>query len=70
MSDLRPGVVTGCYVLDILEEPNEGSDRLGELSSLTKVLIDKEQSTDDYYSVCTSAGIEGYCKKEYILVEP
>lgn len=70
MSELRPGVVTGCYVLKVYEEPNESSDVLCEISSLTKIMIDEDESTDEFYNVCTSAGIEGYCKRDYVLVEP
>lgn len=35
----------------------------------TKVEIDEEASTDLFYKVCTTVGIEGYCVKSYIVIE-
>lgn len=39
------------------------------IPSGTKVEIDEEASTDLFYKVCTTVGIEGYCVKSYIVIE-
>jgi hypothetical protein len=34
-----------------------------------ELLIDLEKSTDDWYSVTTNVGAEGFCMKKYVTVE-
>ena len=59
-------VVTGCIKLRVRSEPRLGDNVICELDRGTKVMIDRNESTFDYYKIYTEAGIEGYCQKPYI----
>lgn len=39
------------------------------LKQNAEVMIDESKSTDDFYSVTTESGIEGFCMKQFIAVE-
>lgn len=62
------GVVTDCLKLNIRKEPNKDSEVAAIVSCLDEVKIDLKASTDEWYAVCTVAGIEGFCMKKYIAV--
>ena len=62
------GVVTDCLKLNIRKEPNKDSEVVAIVSCLDEVKIDLEASIDEWYAVCTVAGIEGFCMKKYIAV--
>ena len=62
------GVVTDCLRLNIRKEPNKDSKVAAIVNCLDEVKIDLETSTDEWYAVCTVAGIEGFCMKKYIAV--
>lgn len=64
----KTGVVANCLILNIRKEPNAKSEVIGELTCLTEVMIDEQGSTDDFYKICTVAGVEGFCMKKYISV--
>lgn len=60
------GVVTGCAKLRVRSEPRFGTNVVCEIDKGTRVMIDKEQSTNEYYKIFTESGIEGFCVKTYI----
>ena len=62
------GVVTDCLRLNIRKEPNKDSEVASIVNCLDEVKIDPEASTDEWYAVCTVAGVEGFCMKKYIAV--
>lgn len=62
------GVVTDCLKLNIRKEPDKDSDVVVVVTCLDELKIDPETSTDEWYAVCTVAGIEGFCMKKYIAV--
>ncbi len=62
------GVVTDCLKLNIRKEPSKDSEVAAIVTCLDEVKIDLEASTDEWYAVCTVAGIEGFCMKKYIAV--
>jgi hypothetical protein len=33
-------------------------------------MIDEKESTEEFYKVCTAAGIEGFCMKKFIAIQP
>ena len=55
------GVVTDCLKLNIREKPTKDS-------RVVTVEIDMGDSNDDWYAVCTAAGIEGFCMKKFVAV--
>lgn len=63
------GVVSGCAKLNVRKLPSPSSEIMCELVDGSKVEIDKESSTEAYYKICNSAGVEGYCIKKFISVE-
>lgn len=63
------GRVSGCAKLNVRVAGKFNSDVVCEIPSNTEVEIDEEESTVDFYKICTSSGIEGFCMKTYITVE-
>lgn len=64
------GVVSGCGKLNLREKPSKDSDVLLILDKDTEVTIDTAASTtEDFYKVCTSSGVEGYCMKKFITIK-
>lgn len=62
------GIVTNCLRLNVRKEPYFDADILCTIDASTNLIIDEEESTDEFYKICTSAGIEGYCVKTYITI--
>ena len=63
------GVVAGCAMLRVRAAASTTSDVICQISVNTEVTIDKQNSTADFYKVCTSAGVEGFCMKKFITVK-
>lgn len=68
--DATLGVVENCTKLNVRFKPNPKSDVVCVLDANTEVLIEEDGSTDDFYKIYASSGIEGYCMKKYITVLP
>lgn len=64
------GHVIGCLKLNIRDKPDGDAEILAQVPLNTEVMIYIDSSTDDWYAVCIPSGIEGYCMKRYIDVEP
>lgn len=64
------GVVTNCTRLNVREDPHSSSTVLGVITAATELIIIEEESTEEFYKICTSAGLEGYCMKQYITIMP
>lgn len=62
-------VVANCQKLRVRSAANTNSEILCEIAADTKVIIDKKNSTNEFYKICTEAGVEGYCMKQFITVE-
>ena len=66
-------VITGSVTaekLNVREEPVvDPNNILGTIDKGVEVIIDVEESTDDFYKVCTAKGLEGFCMKQYIQVD-
>lgn len=60
------GNVAGCAKLNVRKEPNKDAEILAVINEGAEVVINKIKSTMDFYSVCTAAGIDGYCMKKFI----
>lgn len=63
------GIVTDCLKLNIRKEPSANSRIVCVIDCLTEVIIDKEESTDEFYKICTVSGIEGFCMKKFITIQ-
>lgn len=64
------GIVHQCLTLNVREEPDKDSGIVCSIQCLTEVMVDEEESTQDFYKIRTASGIEGYCMKKYISVHP
>lgn len=63
------GVVVGCLRLNVRKEPSADADVLTTIPAGVEVQINIFESTNDFYKVCTEAGVEGYCMTDYIKLE-
>lgn len=63
------GIVSGCTKLNVRTKPNPNADVAYVVSADTKLNIDLDKSTNDWYHVSNAAGIEGFCMKNYIFIQ-
>lgn len=63
------GVITDCLNLNVRKEPKADADVLAIIPAFSKVQVDTEISTDEFYKVCTETGIEGFCMKKYVALQ-
>lgn len=68
-SELVFGVVTNCVRLNIREEPNISAPIITQVNALSELMIDLAASNEEWYSVCTEAGIEGFCMKKFVAIK-
>lgn len=60
--------LVNCKMLNVREAPTIESEVLTILHKDSEVMIDPSMSTDEFYSVCTETGIEGFCMRDFIEV--
>ena len=73
LENIRPevhGVVKNCSKLNVREAPYENANIVCVIDAATKLVINQEESTGDFYAVCTESGAEGYCMSQYIEILP
>ena len=66
---VNTGKVTGCRLLNIRQEPNVFAEIVCAVNSGTELVVSDTDAANDFYKVCTSAGIEGYCMKRFITLQ-
>lgn len=62
------GVISDCAKLNIRSAPSMDAEIVTVLYAGTKLMIDPEQVDDDWYSICTLHGIEGFCMKKFVTI--
>lgn len=62
------GKVIDCSRLNIRQYPTLRADVLCSLIEGTEIEIDEDKSTDEFYAVCTPAGLEGFCLKKFVKI--
>lgn len=62
------GVVVNCARLNVRKEPSKAAKVLRVFEKGNIVMVDLENSTEDFYKVLTPSG-EGYCMKDFIEVK-
>ncbi len=67
--DVKMGFVTNCKKLNIREEPRTDATIVCEVDYQTELMIDENESTEEFYKVFTAAGIEGFCMKNFITIQ-
>lgn len=63
------GHVANCDRLHVRAEATRASASLGIIDSTIELAIDESNSTEDFYKVTTSNGIEGYCVKDFVKID-
>lgn len=65
----KEGVVTDCLRLNIRKEPSMDAKILCVVDLCTTLKVDMNRSTDEWFSVCTENGVEGFCMKKYVTIK-
>ena len=63
------GVVVNCQLVNVRSEPSLTAEVMCTEAEGAELMIDLDASTDDFYNVCTVAGIGGYCYKPYVEIK-
>lgn len=69
---MRKNFKTGyadCLRLHVHEKPDLESEIVCKLRYLTELSVDEDESTDEFYKVCTVAGAEGYALKTCVVIK-
>ena len=59
----------GCAKLNVRSDATIDSEPVGIINRDSKVFIYEDESTEEFYKVCTATGLEGYCMKKFISVQ-
>ena len=63
------GKISGFEKLYVRKEASKDSEPVGIVTDKDDLSIDIAHSTDDFYKVITSNGLEGYCIKQFINIK-
>lgn len=63
------GYLTNCAKLNVRATAAKDANVLCILDRDAEVTVDLDNSTSEFYKICTSAGVEGYCMKQFIAVK-
>ena len=63
------GKISGFEKLYVRKEASKDSEPVGIVTDKDDLSIDIARSTDDFYKVITSNGLEGYCVKEFVKID-
>lgn len=58
-----------CEKLNVRSDATIDSEPVGVINRDSKVFIYEDESTEEFYKVCTATGLEGYCMKKFISVQ-
>lgn len=70
VAETKRGVITDCAKLNVRSEPSREADVVCIIDATTDLVIYEEESTEDFYKVCTASGAEGFCMKKFIKILP
>lgn len=68
--EIKIGIVANCNRLNIRKEPNASAEIVCEVVCKAELMVDEKESTDEFYKVCTATGMNGFCMKNFITVQP
>lgn len=66
--DTMQNGIVNCLRLHIHSEPTLDSEIVCKVRYLTEVMIDPDNSTEDFYKIYTAIGAEGFCQKNLITI--
>ena len=62
------GVVAKCGKLNIRMKPSSSAEILCEVALNSELTIDIDKSNEKWLKVCTAAGIEGFCMRNFVEI--
>ena len=62
------GTVADCVKLNVRRAPSVKATVVCVIDRDAEVIIDEGKSNAEWYSVCTTAGVNGFCMKKYITI--
>lgn len=62
------GIVVNCELLNVRMNPSVSSPILCKIQADAEVAVYFDKKLDNWYHICTTAGVEGYCAKEFIEI--
>lgn len=60
------GVVVNCGKLNVRLYPSLTAPVVGILDVMSELEINVDESTGEWFKVCTATGIEGYCMRKFV----
>lgn len=63
------GFVDGCERLNMRKEASKESDVITILTKNTEVEINESESTEEFYKVNMTSGVEGFCMRKFISIK-
>lgn len=63
------GVVSGCQKLNVRVKPDRNGAVVCAINNGTEVIVNEQESTDDFYMIYIASGIEGFCMKQFISIQ-
>lgn len=60
------GVVVNCGKLNVRLYPGLTAPVVGILDVMSELEINVDESTGEWFKVCTATGIEGYCMRKFV----
>lgn len=67
--EYQMGNVVNCVKLNIRAASDPHAEIVKVVDKGTEVMIYLDESTGDFYKVCTESGIEGFCMKQFIKIQ-
>lgn len=65
----EPGIVTDCHRLNVREKPMKDSSVVTIVNEYDELVINFNNSTDEWYAVRTTSGAEGFCMKKFVTIQ-
>ena len=60
------GVVVNCAKLNVRAKPEANAEVVHVLDTMSEIVINVNKSTEEWFSVCTASGVEGYCMRKFV----
>lgn len=60
------GTVAGCSKLNVRAKPSTEADIVCVLDAKSEITINVDKSTDEWFCICTAAGVKGYCMRKFV----
>lgn len=68
VDSIEKAVVTDCLRLNVREAPCPNSDVVTVIDASSHIVVDRSESTDEFYKVITETGAEGFCMRKFITI--